>query len=91
MSDLQDATPDIVINGNFNEEDLYEHDDHSADEAEAHEEEKKTVTFAGLEDDGVAAKEEREREFEEGGGLPEQPDNPDFSKLTPISPEIINR
>lgn len=50
----------------------------------------KKVTFA---EDAEGEDEEikRKREFEEGGGLPEQPENPDFSKLTPLSAEIINR
>lgn len=58
---------------------------------------KKKVAFAGVaedEEDEEARKErerELEREREEGGGLPEQPDNPDFTKLNPLSPEIINR
>lgn len=64
-------------------------------EAENHDEEsqpsndsekpKKSVSFQ------VEDEEDAKREFEEGGGLPTQPENPDFSKLTPLSPEIINR
>lgn len=55
---------------------------------------KKSVSFLGADDkdaDGLTPEERRLREFEEGGGLPPQPDNPDFDKLTPVSPEIIGR
>lgn len=97
--DIESATPDIVIGGDAdNQQDYeihYEHDIESeneggADEAPAESaQEKKSVAFAGLDDeyDEEAAR----KEFEEGGGLPEQPENPDFSKLTPLSAEIINR
>lgn len=52
---------------------------------------KKSVSFAGIDKDGLTEEERRQKEFEEGGGLPAQPDNPDFSKLTTLSPEIIGR
>lgn len=95
--DIDNATPDIVIGGDFDEPEFdvqYEHDVESG--AEDHDvepqepvKEKKSVAFSGLDDeyDEEAAK----REFEEGGGLPEQQENPDFAQLTPLSAEIINR
>lgn len=88
--DIENATPDIVIGLTLPEPEgppLYEHDDLGAEEEP--EAEKKKVSFAGLEEeyDEEAAR----REFEEGGGLPEQPENPDFLALTPTLPEIINR
>ncbi|VVT55186.1 uncharacterized protein SAPINGB_P004470 [Magnusiomyces paraingens] len=55
---------------------------------------KKSVSFQGADDkdaDGLTPEERHQREFEEGGGLPPQPENPDFDKLTPLSPEIIGR
>lgn len=95
--DIENATPDIVIGSTVEEDNdyVYEHDVESEGEEKADEaglddtKEKKTVAFAGLSDDfdEDAAK----REFEEGGGLPEQPENPDFASLTPLSAEIINR
>lgn len=53
----------------------------------------KKVTFAEgtMAGDEETEEQKRKREFEEGGGLPEQPENPDISKLTPLSAEIINR
>lgn len=84
-TDLQDQQPDIVIDGKFDEEDSVE-----ISQEQEEPKPKKTVTFSGV--DGAESEEEkRKREFEEGGGLPEQPDNPDFSELNPLSPEIINR
>lgn len=54
--------------------------------------EKRTVQFDVEEQETEEEIAERRRkEFEEGGGLPEQPENPDFSKLNPLSPEIIQR
>lgn len=95
MSDLQDQEPSIVINGNMEpeEEEPYDMDEQIAEEFEEEtvEKPKKKVTFDNLAEDEEDAEERRKREFEEGGGLPPQPDNPDFSKLTPISPEIISR
>ena len=44
-----------------------------------------------MDEDEENAEELARKEFEEGGGLPEQPENPDFNELTPLSPEIINR
>ena len=82
MSDLQSQEPSIVINGDIQEEpmDNYEQEfgnegeDQITDEVKP----KKTVTFSGV-DDAEAEEERRKKEFEEGGGLPEQPTNPDFS------------
>ncbi|QLG72237.1 hypothetical protein HG535_0C05910 [Zygotorulaspora mrakii] len=99
MTDLQDREPSIIINGNMEpEEDEYMYDNEELVEDQVNEDDvngneakpKKTVTFGDLgevEDD----EEQRRQEFEEGGGLPEQPENPDFTELTPLSPEIINR
>lgn len=95
MSDLQDQEPSIVVNGNMEpeEEDPYDLEEPVADETEEEivEKPKKKVTFDKLAEDEVDDEEMMKKEFEEGGGLPEQPENPDFSKLTPISPEIISR
>ncbi|ODV89460.1 hypothetical protein CANCADRAFT_4078 [Tortispora caseinolytica NRRL Y-17796] len=53
---------------------------------------KKSVTFAEIDTQNEIDQEERRRqEFEEGGGLPAQPDDIDVSTLTPLSPEIIQR
>lgn len=97
MTDFQDQIPDIVIGGKEYEtpqEELEFDDDEEEQTQDAAEEAsstpKKSVSFAGL-GDGLTDAERRQKEFEEGGGLPEQPDNPDFSKLTPLSPEIIGR
>ncbi|CAH6720563.1 eukaryotic translation initiation factor 2 subunit gamma [[Candida] jaroonii] len=93
--DIDNATPDIVIGGDMNEEEYdvqYEHDISETEEMEEEMEEtkpKKSVAFAGLDEE--FDEEQAKREFEEGGGLPEQPENPDFSELTPLSAEIINR
>lgn len=92
--DIENATPDIVIGSSvpeYEEEVVYEHEVESGgEEADpAPQKEKKSVAFAGLEDE--YDEEEARREFEEGGGLPEQPENPVFADLTPLSPEIINR
>ncbi|RKP29228.1 eukaryotic translation initiation factor 2 gamma subunit [Metschnikowia bicuspidata] len=91
--DIENAIPSIVIGSTPPEEDeqlYYEHDVESGGEETAEApKEKKSVAFAGIEDD--YDEEAAKREFEEGGGLPEQPDNPDFATLTPLSPEIINR
>lgn len=94
--DIQNATPDIVIGEDPDVENSipYTHDIESEKEEaeevdEGEDKKKKTVSFSGL--DGVNEEEHRRKEFEEGGGLPEQPLNPDFSKLTPLSEEIINR
>ncbi|KAF5100054.1 hypothetical protein D0Z03_000889 [Geotrichum reessii] len=97
MSDLQDQVPDIIIGGDEFEKpvDPVDIDDEEDEEEEqqqsvTEEKPKKSVSFAGL-GDGLTDAERAKKEFEEGGGLPEQPDNPDFTKLTPISPEIIGR
>lgn len=90
MSDLQDQEPTIIINGDLppvEEEEVYEQEEQ---EEVVEEKPKKKVAFTGLED-GESEEEKRKREFEEGGGLPEQPENPDFTKLNPLSAEIINR
>ncbi|KAH3666216.1 hypothetical protein OGAPHI_004405 [Ogataea philodendri] len=94
-TELQDAVPDIVIGGT--EEDVYD-DQYAAQDGEDSENEQETqkgkkVSFVTSDDEDEREDElERKRkEFEEGGGLPEQPENPDFSTLTPLSPEIINR
>ncbi|CAH2353406.1 eukaryotic translation initiation factor 2 subunit gamma [[Candida] railenensis] len=101
--DIENATPDIVIGGQEEPEyDVqYEHDVESEDELEEENntqaasseggvKEKKSVAFA-LEEDEEFDEEAAKREFEEGGGLPEQSDSPDFASLTPLSAEIINR
>ena len=94
MSDLQDQVPDIIIGGDEfeNPVDSVDIDDEKGQQQEMGTEDKpkKSVSFAGL-GDGLTDAERAKKEFEEGGGLPEQPDNPDFTKLTPISPEIIGR
>lgn len=94
--DIENATPDIVIGGSAEDHELdvhYEHDVESdnehVEEPQEASKEKKSVAFAGLDDE--FDEETARREFEEGGGLPEQPANPDFSELTPLSAEIINR
>ncbi|CDO54843.1 similar to Saccharomyces cerevisiae YER025W GCD11 Gamma subunit of the translation initiation factor eIF2 [Geotrichum candidum] len=97
MSDLQDQVPDIIIGGDEFENpvdsvdiDDEEEEEEQQQEAATEDKPKKSVSFAGL-GDGLTDAERAKKEFEEGGGLPEQPDNPDFTKLTPISPEIIGR
>lgn len=117
MSDLQEATPDVII-GNYEYEntnvvedadlsDVEEFEDESGkpttdevnpiegdeDESTSSAPVKKSVTFIDTDKDadGLTAEERRQKEFEEGGGLPPQPEDPDFSKLTPLSPEIIGR
>lgn len=95
--DIDNATPDIVIGGDIGAEEYevqYEHDVESEnEEVEAPQEEpakaQKTVSFAGIDEE--FDEEEAKREFEEGGGLPEQPNDPDFTQLTPLSADIINR
>lgn len=90
-AELQDAVPDIVIGGDIVEEEpVYGSEPEEIEEAEI---ETKKVSFAGLDDEEEAEREQqkRQREFLEGGGLPEQQENPDVTQLTPISPEIINR
>ncbi|EDO18382.1 hypothetical protein Kpol_1013p54 [Vanderwaltozyma polyspora DSM 70294] len=93
MADLQDLEPSIVINGDLAPEDdiIYEEEMELDEELVVEEEEKpkKKVMFTGIDEE--ADEEQRKREFEEGGGLPEQPENPDFTKLNPLSAEIINR
>ncbi|PRT54123.1 Eukaryotic translation initiation factor 2 subunit gamma [Wickerhamiella sorbophila] len=90
---MEEEQPSVVINGNLEDiEPEYEYDDSDAEDKEVADlTEKKTVTFSADLGDGMTAEERRQKEFEEGGGLPEQPDNPDFSKLNPLSPEIIQR
>ncbi|CCC68061.1 hypothetical protein NCAS_0A15030 [Naumovozyma castellii] len=92
MTDLQDQEPSIIINGDLNPEEEIPVEETAFDEQEQDQDEKpkKKVAFTGL-DEGESEEEQRKREFEEGGGLPEQPENPDFSKLNPLSAEIINR
>lgn len=98
--DIENATPDIVIGSTIEEEeDDYQYENESDNEVQQEKDlddsqlkGKKSVAFAGLdEEDDEKAEERAKREFEEGGGLPEQPTNPDISELTPLSPEIINR
>lgn len=44
------------------------------------------MSFAELdEENGESDEAIRQREFEEGGGLPEQTANPDITTLTPLS------
>ncbi|AAS50947.2 ABR175Wp [Eremothecium gossypii ATCC 10895] len=87
MSKLSNQEPSAVIEGDMTEEYPAEvgQDDFNDDVKP-----KKTVTFSGVED-LESEEERRHREFMDGGGLPEQPTNPDFTKLNPLSPEIINR
>jgi translation initiation factor 2 subunit 3 len=95
--DIENATPDIVIGSTIEEpeENIYEHDIESDNEDKdgkpsgSGSQEKKSVSFAGLEEE--VDEEALKREFEEGGGLPEQPENPNFDELTPLSADIINR
>lgn len=47
----------------------------------------KSVTFAEPETEGDLSEDDNEKDL----GLPPQPDNPDFSKLNPLSLEIIGR
>lgn len=98
MSDLQDREPTIIINGNLPiPEEEQEFDETVVDEQVSHEiygdteeaKPKKKVAFTGIDDE--SEEETRKREFEEGGGLPEQQENPDFTTLNPLSAEIINR
>lgn len=92
-AELQDAVPDIVIGGDdmIEEEPMYGSDAEGDMELEEKGASKK-VSFAGLDDDTAEQEAaQRQKEFEEGGGLPEQPTNPDVTTLTPVSPEIINR
>lgn len=91
MADLQDREPSIIINGDIPYEEPQLIVDEEMDdvvETVSDEKPKKKVTFS---DDSESEEAKRKREFEEGGGLPEQPTNPDFSLLNPLSPEIINR
>lgn len=99
--DIENATPDIVIGGDIQEEEFqYEHDVESDAEAMEEEEDvsaskasggkdKKSVAFAGIDEE--YDEELARREFEEGGGLPEQVENPNYEELTPLSADIINR
>lgn len=87
MTDLQSEESSIVINGNISkDQEPVKLDQDMIEDIKP----RKTVTFSGL-DELESEEERRNREFEEGGGLPEQPLNPDLSKLNPLSPEIINR
>lgn len=94
MTDLQDREPSIIINGDLipEEEEIFESEeiveDPTIEEGDENKPKKK-VTFGDLEE--ADDEEKRKLEFEEGGGLPEQPSNPDFTTLNPLSPEIINR
>ncbi|GME94567.1 unnamed protein product [[Candida] boidinii] len=104
-AEIQDAVPDIIIGGSEEpvdelvdqvESDEEVFNEESIPVAEGEEKAKKSVSFADVEqeeeeEDLESEEIRRQKEFEEGGGLPEQPENPDFSKLTPTSPEIINR
>ncbi|AOW29644.1 eukaryotic translation initiation factor 2 subunit gamma [Candida albicans P57072] len=99
--DIENATPDIVIGSTIEEpEEDYQVESDNELQAADHESSqineesakgKKSVAFTGLDEDEENAEELARKEFEEGGGLPEQPENPDFNELTPLSPEIINR
>ncbi|XBW35286.1 hypothetical protein QEN19_000854 [Hanseniaspora menglaensis] len=76
------------------QEEEYEHEEENFDETESTIKSKKTVSFQIDEETNsskITEDDLRKKEFEEGGGLPVQPENPDFSKLSPLSPEIINR
>ncbi|KAL6926610.1 eukaryotic translation initiation factor 2 subunit gamma [Hanseniaspora valbyensis] len=81
---------DVIVQ----EDEEYEQQDDQFEDEELTTKTKKTVTFQIEEDSNankLAEDDLRKKEFEEGGGLPQQPENPDFTKLTPLSPEIINR
>lgn len=91
MTDFEDQVPDVVIGGDIQAESQYYEEDDEEDypeETVSNVEVKKTVKFA---DDGLTDEERRKKEFEEGGGLPVQPDNPDFTNMNGTSPEIIAR
>lgn len=95
-AEIEDAVPDIIIGGDQPVDEPAYDSENEIEVEDATEESKgsKKVSFADLDDEnenGETEEEIRKREFEEGGGLPEQPVNPDVSTLTPISPEIINR
>jgi translation initiation factor 2 subunit 3 len=95
-AEIEDAVPDIIIGGDQPVDEPAYDSENEIEVEDATEEAKgsKKVSFADLDDEnenGETEEEIRKREFEEGGGLPEQPVNPDVSTLTPISPEIINR
>lgn len=95
-AEIEDAVPDIIIGGDQPVDEPAYDSENEIEVEDATEEAKgsKKVSFADLDDEnenGETEEEIRKREFEEGGGLPEQPVNPDVSNLTPISPEIINR
>lgn len=97
MSD--EEQPKIVIDGKLDPiESMYDDEDSGRDDSGAEDVQDgdlgvsaKKVSFAEELGDGLPEKERRAKEFEEGGGLPEQPLNPDFSTLNPLSPEIIQR
>ncbi|ODV60272.1 translation initiation factor eIF2 subunit gamma ASCRUDRAFT_35760 [Ascoidea rubescens DSM 1968] len=99
--DLQNATPNIIINGDQPEITSQYYDESDEENLDKKEESKvadenlskssgKSVSFAAM-DDLEDLEVKRKRDFEEGGGLPEQPDNIDFSTLTASSDVIINR
>ncbi|CAN6661982.1 eukaryotic translation initiation factor 2 subunit gamma [Trichomonascus vanleenenianus] len=92
---FEEQAPSIVIDGMPAEEPEYMYSDDNEDVEEEEETNQKSVTFEDRTEpaDGVSEEERRKKEFEEGGGLPEQPDPStlDFTQLTPLSPEIIGR
>ena len=93
----EEEQPTIVIDGNLDPvESQYDYEN-SEEESEEDvglagaEPAVKKVSFAPELGDGLTEEERRQKEFEEGGGLPEQPLNPDFSQMNTLSPEIIQR
>lgn len=94
MADLDEQVPSIVIDGNFKDEEPeadFDEGSEGENEVAEPEEQKKTVSFSGLDEDGLTEQERQQQVFEEGGGLPEQPDHIDITTLNPLSPEIIQR
>lgn len=94
MSDLQSQTPDLIINigGDEPEEDVAP----TSPQLDATEAAEGTledqINFAALSAKEAEDNKARlQQEFEEGGGLPEQLDDPDFSTMDALSADIINR
>ncbi|GMM34386.1 translation initiation factor eIF2 subunit gamma [Saccharomycopsis crataegensis] len=88
--DLQNATPDLVINIGGQPEENVPEPEEIIEEVPQEPVSDEKPAFSGISTE-EEEKERARKEFEEGGGLPEQPDEPDFTQLTASSPEIINR
>lgn len=93
MGEEEQLEPKIILNGNFDDPEPQRDSQSETEEVNEIKPGKRTVTFADDIGDGLTDEERRQKEFLEGGGLPEQPDasTVDFSKLDPLSPEIIQR